>query len=145
MSRRSYSHGLRQVDAGLIAARRVIVWTCRSCEVLYRSQPSQCSECGNLSFIRWDSRAEQKRWAELKLLNTVGKIAALRRQIRFPLMAHSVDGNSVKIGDYVADFVFEREGERIIEDVKGSAITALAAWKLRHMAAQGTPVVVIKR
>lgn len=44
-----------------------------------------------------------------------------------------------KVGVYVADFVYIRDGRKIIEDYKG-AITDLAAWKVRHMAAQGQPV-----
>ena len=86
--------------------------------------------------IAFDSRLEARRWGQLETMERGGLIAHLTRQIRFPLMV-----GEVKIGDYVADFVYLRTADQaeIVEDAKGM-VTPLCRWKLKHMAAQGTPV-----
>ncbi len=91
----------------------------------------------------FDSHAEAKRWAELKLLVKAGKIFDLRRQVRIPL---HVDGK--RIGFYVADFVYCRLPVKssyapgwgfshgaVVEDVKGVR-TALFKWKANHLEAE---------
>lgn len=70
--------------------------------------------------VRFASKAEAKRDAELLLLQRDGKIHGLRRQPRFPLVV-----NSELICTYVADWTyFENVGEDraygpIVEDRKG--------------------------
>lgn len=86
--------------------------------------------------IRFDSKAEARRWSELLLLQRANKIADLERQPVYPL--HAPDGT--KIGDYVADFRyfdFDRN-EQIIEDVKSpaSAKIPLYRWKKKHTEAE---------
>ena len=80
--------------------------------------------------IKFDSKGEGKRWLDLQLLATDGRITGLERQVRFPL---EVDGQ--RSGCYVADFVYFRGSERIVEDVKGMK-TPLYKWKSKHFAAQ---------
>lgn len=106
--------------------------------------PMQCmnADCGRMDFTCFDSTGEAGRWAQLLLLSFAGRITDLSRQVRFDLMAHRADGVGVKVGEYIADFVYQRDGERVIEDFKG-AITDIASWKLRHMAAQGMPVAIV--
>jgi hypothetical protein len=99
--------------------------------------------CGGLAFNTFDSTGEAGRWATLCLLERAKKISGLRRQVSFDLMAARVLAGRVvaaKVGRYVADFVYLRDGEEVIEDYKGATVDPLAAWKLRHMEAMGKPV-----
>lgn len=92
--------------------------------------------------IRFASKAEARRWQELRLLERAGEITDIERQPRFPL---SVNGQ--RIGDYVGDFRYRwvRDGQITTEDVKGVA-TPLYQWKKRHVEAQyGITVVEIRR
>lgn len=66
--------------------------------------------------IRFDSRAEARRYGELRLLEAAGTISDLKLQVEYPIYL-----KGQYICTYRADFVyFDREkGEWIIEDVKG--------------------------
>ena len=130
----------KKLSASHIIGKRRLVWTCKGCGLIANVRPTQCVKCGRLDFYAWDSAAEQKRWAELELMQRAGIVSELRRQVRFNLNAAGPRGEVVRVGAYVADFVYLRDGDTIIEDVKGGAITDLAVWKVRHMAAQGQPV-----
>lgn len=72
--------------------------------------------------IRFQSKAEARRYAELKLLEKAGEIYGLELQPRFPITvsARGYD-KPVTICTYVADFRyrFGRMGILTIEDVKG--------------------------
>jgi hypothetical protein len=85
--------------------------------------------------ITFDSQAEAKRYGELKALEKAGAIRQLRCQVAFALSVRDV-----KIGQYVADFVYD---ERIdqdwctrVEDVKGAKTLPLARWKMKHLTAE---------
>lgn len=80
--------------------------------------------------ITFASKAEAKRYQEIKWLLFSGKIERCSRQNRFPLLV-----NGVKIGDYVADFVYWENGKQVVEDVKGFK-TPLYRWKKKHFEAQ---------
>jgi hypothetical protein len=60
------------------------------------------------------SKREYNRWGVLLLLQKAGKISHLRRQVRFPLVIRKV-----KVGVYVADFVYREGATKIVEDAKG--------------------------
>jgi hypothetical protein len=64
--------------------------------------------------ITFASKAEARRYQELKMLVKAGVIGDLRLQPRYPFVV-----NRVKIGAYVGDFLYERDGVEIVEDVKG--------------------------
>jgi hypothetical protein len=138
---------LGRVSGSAIGKIAVKVYVCRGCGVQHKGvrvddkmrAPLQCLGCGRMDFDKFDSTGEAGRWAELLLKLNAGLISDLHKQVRFDLMAARADGVGVKVGQYVADFVYQRDGERVIEDHKGG-ITDLAAWKIRHMAAQGLPV-----
>lgn len=91
--------------------------------------------------IRFASKAEARRYSELKLLEKAGEIRELELQPRFPLLVPA-RGNGgayerAHVGDYVADFRY-REGPKgllKIEDVKGFR-TELYRWKKKHVEAQ---------
>lgn len=66
--------------------------------------------------IEFDSKAEAKRWGELKLLERGGQIKNLERQVRYDLAI-----NGVKLGFYKADFRYwdQASSQHVVEDVKG--------------------------
>ncbi len=66
--------------------------------------------------ITFASKREADRYAELRLELLAGEISALELQKRY-----SLDVNGVHICDYVADFVYKRDGLQIVEDAKGKA------------------------
>ena len=65
---------------------------------------------------KFDSKKEYKHYVVLKLLERAGKISDLQRQVRFELIPKQ-DGETAC--HYVADFVYQKDGKRIVEDVKG--------------------------
>tara|TARA_R110000787_G_scaffold217305_1_gene326148 strand:- start:226 stop:546 length:321 start_codon:yes stop_codon:yes gene_type:complete len=67
-----------------------------------------------LDGITFASKAEAKRYAELKLLAEAGLIANLSLQPRFNCVV-----NEHKICTYVADFLYLESGKQVVEDVKG--------------------------
>jgi hypothetical protein len=64
--------------------------------------------------IAFDSKKEAARYQELRLAEKAGVIANLELQPRYPLIV-----NNVALGSYVGDFLYEENGERVVEDVKG--------------------------
>ena len=72
--------------------------------------------------IVFDSRKEGQRWKELKVLESSGEIDKLERQVKFQLLPRQTgsDGKVLERKvEYVADFVYIRDGKVIVEDVKG--------------------------
>lgn len=137
--------GIGRASGAAVGAIAVKVFVCHGCGLQHKGQkPPQCLDCGRMDFAKYDSIGEAGRYANLLLRLKAGLISNLETQVRFPLMAHRADGVGVKVGEYWADFVYLRteDGQRVIEDFKG-ALTDVAAWKLRHMAAQGTPVTIV--
>lgn len=80
----------------------------------------------------FDSKAEFRRWQELKLLEEKGEIWGLKRQVEYVLIPEQREPAEGKKGklierkcSYVADFVYERTTcnglffESVVEDVKG--------------------------
>ena len=84
-----------------------------------------------------DSRKEANRWCELTLLERAGKISNLQRQVPFELIPaqyesferYGKNGKRLKDGQrcieksvvYIADFVYNEGGKRVVEDVKSAA------------------------
>lgn len=71
--------------------------------------------------MTFDSRKEYFRWHELSLLERAGVISGLQRQVRFELIpSQKIDGKVVERPvHYVADFVYQEDGQTIVEDTKG--------------------------
>lgn len=83
--------------------------------------------------ITFDSKKEKNRYVVLKLLQQSGEISDLRLQVPFELIPaiyvqqEKKLKTKVKIVDicvqravrYIADFVYIKDGEKIVEDVKG--------------------------
>ena len=104
----------------------------------YRNQ--QCEHDG----LKFDSRRELDRWIELSRQLAVGEISDLERQVVFVLAeAVVIDGRKKPALRYVADFVYERDGKTVIEDVKGM-VTREYRMKRHLMAVRGHQIVEIK-
>jgi hypothetical protein len=87
----------------------------------------------------FDSQGEGLRWLLLRDDEAKGNIRDLKRQVHFPLYVFDW-----LIGEYVADFVYLRDGKRVVEDFKGHA-TDLFLWKARHFKAQyGQEIEVVR-
>lgn len=75
----------------------------------------------------FDSQREAVRWMELNILVNNGMITNLRRQVKYILIpAQYKEIKGKKKGKlverecaYIADFVYEQNGETIVEDTKG--------------------------
>lgn len=64
--------------------------------------------------IRFASKAESRRYSELKALERAGVISFLELQPRFPLIV-----NGQHVCTYIGDFRFMENGKSVTEDVKG--------------------------
>ena len=82
--------------------------------------------------IEFDSRKEAARYKELKLLEAAGEIYNLEMQVKFVLIPTQREPDFVGVRggikkskviekecSYLADFVYIRDGEVIVEDTKG--------------------------
>ena len=88
----------------------------------YRNQPTV------VAGIRFDSKKEANRDAELRLLVRAGEINNLERQPRFDLVV-----NGVKICTYVGDWRYHKKGPWVwtVEDAKGFKTKEfIIKWKL---------------
>jgi len=73
---------------------------------------------------KFDSKAEWRRWRELKLMERAGEISSLNRQVKFELLPAQYDGAGKLLERpvvYIADFKYVdlRTGAPVVEDVKG--------------------------
>jgi len=66
--------------------------------------------------IRFDSKAELKRYKELKIIEQSGGIAELELQKEFLLIPAQ---NGERKVSYKADFAYMENGSMVVEDVKG--------------------------
>jgi hypothetical protein len=85
----------------------------------------------------FDSKKEARRYLDLRAEQQDRRISELRCQVVFPLVV-----NGVEVCVYVADFVYLRNGVRVIEDVKSKHTRKLPDYriKLKLMAALGQPI-----
>ncbi|AQG98321.1 hypothetical protein A9R05_05410 [Burkholderia sp. KK1] len=94
--------------------------------------------------IKFDSKREMKRWHELVQMQVRGEITELELQVPFVLAdAVVIAGRKRPALRYVADFVYERDGAQVIEDVKGR-VTEGYRIKRHLMAARGLTIVEVK-
>ena len=71
--------------------------------------------------IRFDSKKEAKRYLDLRAMEIAGQIQNLQRQVKYKLIPTQRIGGKVveREVSYVADFVYEKNGETVVEDTKG--------------------------
>ncbi len=88
--------------------------------------------------IKFASKREANRYGELKLELLAGEIGDLELQKPF-----SLDVNGVHICDYVADFVYKRNGIQITEDAKGKATDLYKMKRALMLAVHGIEIVEV--
>jgi ethanolamine ammonia-lyase small subunit len=94
--------------------------------------------------INFDSKAEARRWVYLRDLEQKGEISNLKRQV--PIVLCGRDGPILtptgRKMTYRADFTYIKDGETVVEDVKGFA-NDVYPIKKAILAAQGVNIVEI--
>lgn len=82
--------------------------------------PYRRNKYGNRKVVidnkEFDSQKEGNRYLELKLLQRAGKIKDLKLQVKFELIPKQ---QGERACNYIADFVYEENGETVVEDTKG--------------------------
>lgn len=85
--------------------------------------------------IRFDSKAEARRYQELRLLEKAGEIQHLNPHPSYDLWVVGGEKNGcaieVTVGRYTADFSYVRQDEVVIEDVKSPATRKKSDYRLR--------------
>lgn len=79
--------------------------------------------------VKFDSKAEHKRWQYLVMLAKAKEIRDLRMQVPFVLIPAQVapDGAKIRPTVYLADFTYlDADGKLVCEDVKGIATDVYA-------------------
>lgn len=72
--------------------------------------------------ILFDSKKEAARWLVLRQMERVGDITDLQRQVKFEIVPKvKIGGKTIRAKHYICDFVYEQNGVKIFEDVKGFA------------------------
>lgn len=66
--------------------------------------------------IVFDSKKEAHRYCQLRMMESAGLITNLQRQVRYNLIPKQ---EGERACDYIADFVYEKDGKTVVEDVKG--------------------------
>lgn len=70
--------------------------------------------------IKFESVLEANRYRELKLLQRAKEISNLRLQVPFVLQeGFKKNGKTYQAIKYIADFVYEENGQTVVEDTKG--------------------------
>ena len=87
----------------------------------------------NVDGTVYDSKKEAKRASVLEQQEKYGIIKNLQKQVVFELQPGYTNNQGKKIRPitYKADFVYEREGQKIVEDIKGSKLTLTEAYKIK--------------
>jgi hypothetical protein len=78
----------------------------------------------------FDSKKEAARFIVLCDLVRKKEISGLKRQVKFDI--HS--SNNKRLFTYVADFVYQRNGETIVEDVKSPATRLDRVYRIKKKA-----------
>lgn len=72
--------------------------------------------------MKFDSKKEAERYFDLSLMQKAGVISGLQRQVKYLLIPTQRDRKGKVLFRpryYVADFVYRRNGQLVVEDVKG--------------------------
>lgn len=77
--------------------------------------------------LKFDSKKELNRYLELCLLERSGRIKGLKRQVKYVLIDKTEHNRECS---YFADFEYEENGVKVVEDVKSKA-TKTAVYKVK--------------
>lgn len=81
----------------------------------------------------YDSAKEAKRAAELKLLEKAGHITDLQEQVVILLQERfRCNGKWERAITYIADFVYFKDGQKIIEDVKSPITRKIPTYRIKR-------------
>ena len=83
---------------------------------------------GNIKTGSYASKAESKRAGELKVLVLAGEITELVEHPRFEIIPKSKHGRAIH---YTPDFSYVKDGQRIVDEVKGSRFVVSRDFPLR--------------
>lgn len=82
--------------------------------------------------IKYDSKKEAKRAAELEVQERLGLISNLERQKKYTLQpSFKFMGKTIREISYVADFVYMENGTLVVEDVKSPATRINPVYKIK--------------
>ena len=84
--------------------------------------------------IKFDSKKEARRYAELKLLERTGVISDLELQPRFKISKGCIDNTGRKLPPrtYQADFKYSENDVYVVEDVKSPATAKNSLYRLKR-------------
>nr|WP_319566253.1 DUF1064 domain-containing protein [uncultured Rhodoferax sp.] len=98
--------------------------------------------------IKFDSKAEARRWCTLKLWERAGEISDLMRQVVYPLLPgvkFTGDAKAKPALRYVADFVYKnKDGAVVVEDCKGMVTEGARIKRHMMLALKGIEVRFVK-
>lgn len=97
--------------------------------------------------MMFDSKAELKRWLELQILERIGEVKDLKRQVPYLLIPKTPrpSGGHERECSYVADFTYtDRRGRAIVEDVKGAATPEYRIKRKLMLFVHGIEVLEVK-
>lgn len=82
--------------------------------------------------VKYDSKKEARRAMELELMEKSGEIKNLERQKKYELQpGFMLAGHKIRPIVYIADFVYEKDGEIVVEDVKSDVTRKNQTYKLK--------------
>ena len=78
--------------------------------------------------VEFDSKGEAARYHALRLLQRIGDIRDLERQVRFALVV-----NDMRVCDYIADFTYRLRDDDtlVVEDYKSPRTRTLADYRIK--------------
>lgn len=97
--------------------------------------------------IRFDSKAESKRYSELRAMEQAGLITGLKLQPVYKLLDSFTDefGRKHRAALYIGDFLYIQDGQITCEDVKGHPTPVFSLkWKLAIRKYPNVKFVVVK-
>ena len=85
--------------------------------------------------FKFDSKLEMRRFGELQTMQAGGLISELKVHPEFALHAPTSSGQLERVGSYIADFSYQRNGKLCCEDCKSAPTRRLAMfrWKVHHL------------
>jgi hypothetical protein len=104
------------------------------------------SKFGNHAVAGFDSKKEMRRYSQLVILQKLGKISNLKRQVSFELLpAQKINGKVVEHAvTYIADFVYDEHyasgdlesrwdwWRQVVEDVKSEITKKLPVYIIKR-------------